>query len=220
MSDIPDFTPVRLVPEWRADATCVDQLLLRAFGPGREDKVAYRFRRGVPPLQELCWTARRGVTVVGTIRYWPVTIAGATALLLGPLAVDPTAQGLGIAGTLIDHTLALAGRLGHRLVVLVGDPDYYRRFGFTSAAGQGVVIADEDPDRVLVLGLSTGMAPPSGAVQRWRGVRWHGFGDGRQFRVIVCQAPSRRQAKIRAPSNSARMSSGGSRESWRIPVTT
>jgi predicted N-acetyltransferase YhbS len=55
-----------------------------------------------------------------------------TALLLGPLAVDPGAKSSGIGSALMRHAIAEAARLGHGSILLVGDAPYYARFGFSA----------------------------------------------------------------------------------------
>lgn len=55
------------------------------------------------------------------------------ALALGPVAVIPDRQGEGIGSVLIRDALGRCARDGHRVVVLVGHPGYYPRFGFSSA---------------------------------------------------------------------------------------
>lgn len=52
------------------------------------------------------------------------------AALLGPVAVLPAAQRRGIGSALIRAALARLAEQGTRLVLVLGDPDYYRRFGF------------------------------------------------------------------------------------------
>ena len=58
--------------------------------------------------------------------------AAAAALLLGPLAVDPSVKGAGIGSALMRHAIAEAARLGHGAILLVGDAPYYARFGFSA----------------------------------------------------------------------------------------
>jgi predicted N-acetyltransferase YhbS len=67
------------------------------------------------------------------VRLWEVS-AGADrpALLLGPLAVQPSRRNQGIGTALMQRALAEAGRRGHRNVLLVGDASYYGRFGFSA----------------------------------------------------------------------------------------
>jgi predicted N-acetyltransferase YhbS len=53
-------------------------------------------------------------------------------LLLGPVAVAADCRNRGIGAALILRCLREARRRGHGAVILVGDPPYYGRFGFTA----------------------------------------------------------------------------------------
>jgi putative acetyltransferase len=63
--------------------------------------------------------------VEGDGRFW-------RALGLGPVAVDPNLQRIGIGTALIEGALAIAQATGEELVFVLGEPDYYRRFGFSA----------------------------------------------------------------------------------------
>ena len=117
-----------------AEAGAREVLLDRALGPDRRRKTCERLREGRLPADGLALVAREGERLLGTVRLWPV-LAGPErpALLLGPLAVDPERHGEGIGSALIETALAGAAGLGHRCVLLVGDPAFYGRFGFRSA---------------------------------------------------------------------------------------
>lgn len=54
------------------------------------------------------------------------------ALGLAPVAVLPGFQGAGIGKKLIEGALAIARATGEELVFVLGEPDYYRRFGFAA----------------------------------------------------------------------------------------
>jgi len=58
------------------------------------------------------------------------------ALGLGPVAVVPVRQGEGIGSKLIEAALAEARSLGAEIVFLVGEPEYYCRFGFAAEAAK------------------------------------------------------------------------------------
>jgi predicted N-acetyltransferase YhbS len=152
------------------DHAAIESLLDLAFGSDRHNKTSYRFREGVAPLPELALVARQDGKLVGTIAYWPVVIGDAAvpALLLGPVAVEPALRGLGIGVTLIRRTLAKACREGHRLAVLVGDADYYTRFGFEAAESHGVAMPGQ-PTRLMVKALVPGaLTGVSGDIRSWR----------------------------------------------------
>jgi len=107
----------------------------------------------VAPVAELCRVARdESGFLGGAIRYWPVRIGRAQALLLGPVAVHPTAQGEGLGAALIRDTLERARLLEWGRVMLVGDEPYYSRFGFSRLTGVEMP-PPTNPERVLGLAL-------------------------------------------------------------------
>lgn len=66
------------------------------------------------------------------------TVGGEPALGLGPLSVVPAHQRSGVGKALMHAVLGAADALGEPVVVLLGDPKYYSRFGFQLAAEVGV----------------------------------------------------------------------------------
>ncbi|MCB1884643.1 MAG: N-acetyltransferase [Geminicoccaceae bacterium] len=155
-----------LRPESAADGPAVESLLDLCFGPNRHAKASYRFRGGVPPVTSLSFVAEEeGTDLVGAIRYWPIRLGAASALLLGPLAIRPDRQGRGIGRVLVFRTLADALALGHRLVFLVGDPAYYRRFGF-EVAPRTIVMPGEQPWRLQYALLGDGRLLEAGGTLR------------------------------------------------------
>ncbi|HEY3379363.1 MAG TPA: N-acetyltransferase [Armatimonadota bacterium] len=70
--------------------------------------------------------------VVGHIAFSPATIAGRACgwYGLGPISVVPERQRQGIGTALIQEGLQRLRALGAQGCVLVGDPNYYARFGF------------------------------------------------------------------------------------------
>ena len=146
----------QIKPEPAVLAGAVERLYDEVFGPARFHKASYLFREGVDPVRELSWIALEGDRLVGAIRYWPILVgeAGHPALLLGPLAIAQDRAGKGIGRALMFKTLDLAAQLGHDLVLLVGDVDYYKRFGFVPATPHGFVMPGESrPDRLQVAPL-------------------------------------------------------------------
>src|SRR5690606_18603384 len=77
--------------------------------------------------------AEDGGEIVGHIAFSPVTISDGNEgwFGLGPVAVAPQRQREGIGAALIEHGLALLRERGSAGCVVLGDPAYYGRFGFT-----------------------------------------------------------------------------------------
>lgn len=119
--------------EQPGDLAAREALLDQAMGPERHLKPSERLRAGRAPAEGLALVARDGASVVGSVRLWHVaTEDGRAALLLGPLAVDPSCQGEGIGSALMREAIARAAALGHAAILLVGDAPYYARFGFSA----------------------------------------------------------------------------------------
>jgi predicted N-acetyltransferase YhbS len=142
------------------DHDAVEHLLDLSFGSGRRSKTSYRLREGSVAVPGLSLVVRdKGVTLAGTISFWPLAIGErqTPALLLGPLAVHPDRQGLGIGLTLMREGLARAAAQGHGLVLLVGDEPYYAKVGFARLPkGRIGLPGPFDPERFLYLELKPG----------------------------------------------------------------
>ena len=78
--------------------------------------------------------ASDGGKVVGHAAFSPVTINGEAGLWfgLGPLSVEPQRQRQGVGTSLVRTGLERLSAMGAQGCVVLGDPAYYGRFGFTS----------------------------------------------------------------------------------------
>ncbi len=142
------------------DLQSVEHLLDLAFGSDRRSKTSYRLREGNSAVPGLSLVTRdTGVGLSGTISFWPLAIGAtqAPALLLGPLAVHPDRQGLGLGIALMQEGLARAKAQGHGLVLLVGDEPYYAKVGFAKLP-EGLISlpGPVDPRRFLYVELTPG----------------------------------------------------------------
>ncbi|CAK7256139.1 putative acetyltransferase [Shinella sp. WSC3-e] len=72
--------------------------------------------------------------IIGHVAFSPVTVSDGSANWygLGPISVDPSRQGEGIGGRLVEEGLQRLKALGAAGCVLLGDPGYYGRFGFAA----------------------------------------------------------------------------------------
>ncbi|OLP61004.1 GNAT family N-acetyltransferase [Xaviernesmea oryzae] len=150
--------------EHPGDVVQRERLLDRAMGPARKRKSSEAIRRGRLPAQGLALVARdRDGHVIGTVRLWHVDAgvgphgAAVPALLLGPLAVDADHEGKGIGAALMRAAVTEAAARGHGAILLVGDPEYYERFGFFAEKAAHLVMPGPfERRRFLGLELKTG----------------------------------------------------------------
>jgi putative acetyltransferase len=79
---------------------------------------------------------------------------------LGPISVLPEHQGRGVGSLLMRKALRALGLRGAAGCVLLGEPEYYGRFGFQADAN---LILREVPPRYF-LAISFGTSRPHGTV--------------------------------------------------------
>ena len=141
-----------------ADVAAREALLDEAYGAARFSKTSERLREGRCPATGLSLVAVDHCRVIGTVRLWNVTAGpGRDALLLGPLAVHPDHRDRGIGTALMRRVIARARLTGHSAILLVGDANYYGRFGFSAAfTGELSMPGHYERDRLLALELKPG----------------------------------------------------------------
>jgi len=126
--------------ENKDDIAEVDGLLSRAFAPSTEEvALTHAVRDAMDAV--LTHVAMQGETLVGHAMWSPMTLkdeAGVRGMLgLAPLAVDEPWRNQGIGQALVEEGIRRAKRARVRVLFLLGDPGYYRRFGFRAASELG-----------------------------------------------------------------------------------
>jgi putative acetyltransferase len=161
--DTPDIT---IRTEQAADGAPIREVLVSAFGTGQEAALVDRLRQNGRILLSL--VALCAGEVVGHIAFSEVTIADGTASEKGaglaPMAVSPQWQKRGIGARLIRAGVAACEELGVGFIVVLGEPEYYRRFGFAPASLRGMRNEYGADGAFMVLELSPG-AMPAGLVR-------------------------------------------------------
>lgn len=106
--------------------------------------------------------AEQGGELVGHVATSPVVVSDGTAGWhgLGPISVLPEHQGKGIGSALMHAALRALREQGVAGCMLVGDPGYYRRFGFRNQPQ--LVYPDVPPEYFMVLPFSDAL--PQGTV--------------------------------------------------------
>ncbi|HEV7255007.1 MAG TPA: N-acetyltransferase [Mesorhizobium sp.] len=160
MDLLPQPSTFTVSAERPGDASRRENLLDRAMGRRRKLKSSEKLRRGRLPSPGLALAARDDTgRLVGTVRLWDVSLGegGAPALLLGPLAVEPSLKRAGIGSGPMRKAIAEARRLGHKAILLVGDAPYYARFGFSAQkTGRFAMPGPYERERFLALELEGG----------------------------------------------------------------
>lgn len=135
-------------PETPADIPAIYAIHKAAFrGRDAEPRLVDALRASERFIPELSLVAEEdtgggGVTLVGHILFSRIAIAAPggemPALALAPLAVLPSRQGRGVGSALARRGLADAARLGHAVVIVLGHPNFYTRFGFSPALARAL----------------------------------------------------------------------------------
>jgi putative acetyltransferase len=127
-------------PETPADHAAIRQVTEAAFGTNEEATLIDSLRADGSHLLSL--VAEATGQVVGHIFFSRMCIERdgqqLQGVALAPLAVLPDYQRQGIGGRLIREGLHRLRARDERIVIVVGHPDYYPRFGFTSARERGI----------------------------------------------------------------------------------
>lgn len=128
-------------PEAPRDLEAVRLVNRLAFGQDDEARLVDGLRDG--GFVRLSLVAEREGGIVGHILFSDLPILAddetIPALALAPLAVLPEFQRRGIGSKLVDRGLDLCRQQGHRLVIVLGHPEFYRRFGFSSESARPLV---------------------------------------------------------------------------------
>ncbi len=137
----------------------VEKLLDDAFGADRRQRTAYLLRKKMPVIAHLSFAVTDHNSVIGSIQCWPVSVGDAPLILVGPVAVTPDRQGQGIGHRLMHATLA-AVQTGDAPMVMIGDPEYYGRFGFHAIGTGGWTLPGPCEVHRLLLRNPDGMPLP------------------------------------------------------------
>lgn len=157
---------LRALPLSEIEPALVEQLLDDAFGTDRRARTAYMLRTKGVCVKPLCWAIKDDDRLVGVIQCWPVRIGETPLVLVGPVAVAPNQQGTGVGTQLMHMMLEQAEKLGDPAMVMIGDPEYYQRFGFTAHATGGWTLPGPwEPRRLLARNVNGTNLPLRGMIE-------------------------------------------------------
>lgn len=152
---------INVRPEISDDIDKIDEIYRRAFETDLEANLVKAIRGSEYFIPELSLVAVKQTRVVGHILFSGIKIIGEReeipALALAPMAVLPEYQRQTIGSQLVYQGLLESANLGHKIVIVVGHPEYYPRFGFKLARNYGIRAPFDVPDEAfLVLELEVG----------------------------------------------------------------
>ena len=157
----PQIGEVSLRTEQAADASQIRDLLEASF-PGQTEALLVDRLRSDGDLV-LSLVADDGGVVVGYVSFARIMVEGGEApfkaVALAPLAVYPDYQSQGVATRLVREGHACLAFLGETLSVVVGEPQYYGRFGYSNRRVAGF---ESEYQSAYLMGLSFGAAPWEG----------------------------------------------------------
>lgn len=148
-------------PETPSDWEAISEVNRLAFGRESEARLVETLRESADFDSRLSLIAIKGDRVVAHLLFSGIIIetpkGEVPALALAPVAVRPEFQNQGIGSQLVRQSLQDCRNLGHKIVIVVGHPDYYARFGFSPARAVGLEVSFPVPDEAfMVLELMPG----------------------------------------------------------------
>jgi len=150
-----DVTSISIREEKTGDAAGIRAVVLAAFGGEDEARLIDALRDEPGFDRSLSLVAERGVEIVGHIMFSAVDIVDDdlrhAGMALAPLAVAPDLQRQGIGTQLVHTGLEACRGRGHGIVLVMGDPVYYRRFGFVAAGPHGIRAMFAGSDEALMV---------------------------------------------------------------------
>jgi putative acetyltransferase len=158
-------------PETPTDHSNIDDLFMSCFQRDNETQIVSQIRSKSSYINELALLALAENKIVGYVLFSKVNIIGAENTLfptvaIAPLAILPTYKDSGLEEELIKHGLKEATKLGHKLMIVSGDPIFYYELGFTLAEDADILAPFHSAnDELMVLEIAeNGLAPVSGTV--------------------------------------------------------
>lgn len=152
---------MRITSETSGFEGAIRALLLAAFPTAVEADLVARLRHDGDIVIEMA--AGEGERVIGYVAFSRMS-APMKAVGLGPVAVLPARQRRGIGSALIREGLARAQAQGLEAAFVLGEPAYYRRFGFDAEAASGFASPYAGPYFMALALADGGLAVRSGRV--------------------------------------------------------
>jgi putative acetyltransferase len=140
--------------ESSADYAAIAEVNILAFGQENEAKLIEEIRSSQGYIPQLSLVAELDNLIVGHILFSYIDLIGEQSLqvvALAPLAVIPQFQKRGIGSALVQAGLKKANAIKEALVIVLGHPHFYTRFGFEPSVNYKITSPFPVPDDVFMV---------------------------------------------------------------------
>lgn len=137
-----------------SDYQAIAELNRQVFGRDNEAQLVESIRHSDRYIPELELVAELNYAIVGHILFSYIDLVGQETLQvlgLAPMAVQPEFQRRGIGSALVQVGLEAASSLGESMVIVLGHPQFYSRFGFEPSVSYGIESPFPVPEEVFMV---------------------------------------------------------------------
>lgn len=137
-----------------SDYPAITQVNKLAFGKEEEAQLVEKIRHSQYYIPELTLIAEVENIAVAHVMFSYINLVGEETLKvlgLAPLAVHPNFQNQGIGSALVNAGLNKANQLGEALILVLGHPEFYSRFGFKPSIDFGIKSPFPVPEEIFMV---------------------------------------------------------------------
>ncbi|AGA64830.1 putative acetyltransferase protein [Liberibacter crescens BT-1] len=156
-----------------SESPCYDSVILmineEAFGPGRFARTAMRLREQGEHDRQVSFVCEHDQAIVASVRMTPIIISDVKGYMLGPLAVRSSYAKQGIGRKLVQLAVDSSKENGSEVVLLIGDPAYYKQIGFQQIKEKTLELPGPvNPRKLMFYPLVENVSERLKGVVRWR----------------------------------------------------
>lgn len=147
---------IQIRQERPEDYQQIRELVRNAFAlaehsDGEEHNLIERMRLSPEYIPELSLVAVSGDIILGHIMFSKISVGQSEAIALAPISVRTDWQRKGIGKLLVTTGHKLARKMEYRCSMVLGNPDYYSKFGYERASSYGIIAPFDVPDEYYMV---------------------------------------------------------------------
>jgi predicted N-acetyltransferase YhbS len=143
-----------IISEKLQDRAAIAEVNNLAFGRDNEARLIEKIGQSDRFISELSLVAKLDNKLVGHILFSYIDLVNRETirvLALAPIAVLPEYQNRGVGSLLIKTGLEIADKIAVPMVIVLGEPKFYNRFGFKPAIAYNIHSPFDVPDRYFMV---------------------------------------------------------------------